>query len=475
MNKMLKKILSLTLTFLTIMSLCTVVWADNTDITFSREDTAKITFTKGKNAWTASDLFDNFKNVMPGDTKTQDITLTNKTGEDTLHVYLSILPHDLENNQIDKDALEGKFVAATWTDENGDPLTGEALLKKMSAFLGYMTFTIYQGQETITKFTGNEPFEGSVELCAIPKGETATITVQLEVSKDMENEFAHKAAEVDWKFTGIGITNKTLTVRKNWEDNGYPKRPSSVTVYLLKDGVKTGEKVVLNKSNNWTDVFTDLSDEFTWTVEEEVPDGYDAKITYKDDGKVFITNHMDYTPYIPWYPTPDPKPDPEPDKPIETEPVETEPEETKPEETKPDETEPPETEIPPEEPVVRDLTVRKAWAEDKADERPTSVTVALYNGENEVEKVVLGDWNDWSYTWYDLDCNDQWSVLEVDIPLGYTPSYAADGDTVVITNNAILIQTGQLNWPIPVLCGLGVLLIGGGVLLMRKKKENNDA
>ena len=36
-----------------------------------------------------------------------------------------------------------------------------------------------------------------------------------------------------------------------------------------------------------------------------------------------------------------------------------------------------------------------------------------------------------------------------------------------------LIQTGQLNWPIPVLCGLGILLIAVGLfVILRKRREN---
>ena len=38
----------------------------------------------------------------------------------------------------------------------------------------------------------------------------------------------------------------------------------------------------------------------------------------------------------------------------------------------------------------------------------------------------------------------------------------------------VLIQTGQLNWPIPVLGGLAVVLVGVGVALTRKKAKKHD-
>lgn len=38
-----------------------------------------------------------------------------------------------------------------------------------------------------------------------------------------------------------------------------------------------------------------------------------------------------------------------------------------------------------------------------------------------------------------------------------------------------LIQTGQLNWPVPVLAGLGTLFLAAGVILLAKKKEDDNA
>ena len=38
-----------------------------------------------------------------------------------------------------------------------------------------------------------------------------------------------------------------------------------------------------------------------------------------------------------------------------------------------------------------------------------------------------------------------------------------------------LIQTGQLNWPVPVLAGLGALFLAAGVVLLTYKKEDDNA
>lgn len=66
------------------------------------------------------------------------------------------------------------------------------------------------------------------------------------------------------------------------------------------------------------------------------------------------------------------------------------------------------------------------------------------------------------------------------MPEGYTVSYNTDSTEIIITNtstsetppNPPLIQTGQLNWPIPVLAGLGILLFAmGWVMIFMKRKK----
>lgn len=116
----------------------------------------------------------------------------------------------------------------------------------------------------------------------------------------------------------------------------------------------------------------------------------------------------------------------------------------------------------------------KKW-NDSGKNRPESVKVTLYDGDTAVEAVWLGDWNDWSYTWYGLEGSGNWQVIENNIPKGYTPSYSYKDGVVTVMNTATLIQTGQLSWPIPVLGGLGVLLIAYGLFAMRKKRKNERA
>lgn len=121
------------------------------------------------------------------------------------------------------------------------------------------------------------------------------------------------------------------------------------------------------------------------------------------------------------------------------------------------------------------LSVKKVW-NDNGKERPSSVTVQLLKGNEVVETVTLSDSNQWYFTWDDLSCDYEWSVKEINVPSGYTAGYYISDNVTTITNTSSLIVTGQLNWPVPVLAGCGVLLFAGGWFLtfVRKKKTNEE-
>lgn len=105
---------------------------------------------------------------------------------------------------------------------------------------------------------------------------------------------------------GFTITNTntekvSVPVEKKWDDgdNQDGKRPSSVTVHLLADGVDTGKTVTLNQANSWKDGFADLpkykddGTEIVYTVKEDAVEGY-TSTTADVAGTKTITNK--YTP-----------------------------------------------------------------------------------------------------------------------------------------------------------------------------------
>ena len=408
MKKSCKAIFSLVLMLLMVMSLASTALAASPSITFNGF-TSGFDFQPGSE-YTETDLFGNFKNVMPGDTVTETITFTNSATDcDFVNLYMRAEAHDETDNPLSPKVAEKESVAT------------------MTEFLSKLSMKVWNGTELIYEASPDEldGLETNRLLGTFRTGETATLKVELTVPIDLGNEYANRVGEVDWIFHVEAYNESQLSVRKVWSDGNANHANDSITVNLLKDG-KVESSQELNAANGWAYTFDRLVEGHTWTVEEaEVPAGY--TVSYNTVGTMTtITNTRNYTP---------------PDLPDPTYPL--------------------------------NISVRKVWSNDNLKERPDSVTVTLYNGDVAYDSVRLGAWNNWSYSWKDLNAYGNWQVIETNIPRGYTPYYSVNNGVVTITNSRTLIQTGQLNWPIWVLGGAGlVLILGGAVVLGKKKREN---
>lgn len=82
---------------------------------------------------------------------------------------------------------------------------------------------------------------------------------------------------------------KEYTILKLWKDDGNShRRPTSVTVDILKDGA-LAETVVLDAANDWTYTFTCPDGKGRWSaVERNVPAGYTVKVTERDTAFVIV-------------------------------------------------------------------------------------------------------------------------------------------------------------------------------------------
>ena len=409
MKRTCKTIFSLVLTLLLTVSLATSAFASSS-ITF-KGFSAGFDFQPGSE-YTETDLFDGFKNVMPGDTVTDTITFTNEATDcDYVNLYMRAEAHDEAGNPLSEKAAEKESVAT------------------MTEFLSKLSMKVWNGTELIYDASPDQldGLQNNTLLGTFRTGDTTTLKVELTVPIELDNRFANRVGEVDWIFHVEAYNESQLSVRKVWSDGNANHDQDSITVNLLKDGeVEASQE--LNAENGWAYTFDRLAEGYTWTVEEaDVPEGYE--VSYDTVGTTTtITNTKKEAP------TPDP--DPEPEEPVE-------------------------------------ITACKRWSGDSSKERPDSVTVTLYDGKTAYETVRLSDKNDWSYTWEDLDADGNWQVVETNIPKGYVPSYKVKGDVVTITNTKTLIQTGQLNWPIWVLGGAGILLVVLGVVILTKRKQNN--
>ena len=411
MKKSFKAITSLVLMLLVVMSMSATAFAASPSITFEG-------FSKGfdfqpGSEYTQTDLFGSFKNVMPGDTVTETITFTNSATDcDFVNLYMRAEAHDETANPLSPKVAEKETVAT------------------MTEFLSKLSMKVWNGTELIYDASPDQldGLKSNKFLGTFRTGETATLKVELSVPIELDNKYANRVGEVDWIFHVEAYNESQLSVRKVWSDGNANHANDSITVNLLKDG-KVESSQELNAANGWAYTFDRLLEGHTWTVEEaEVPAGY--TVSYNTVGTLTTITNTKKTP-------PKPDPDPDPSYPL-------------------------------------DVVVRKVWSSDDGKDRPDSVTVTLYNGDVPYETVRLGAWNNWTYTWKDLSAYGNWQVIETNIPKGYVPSYSVSGNVVTITNTRSLIQTGQLNWPIWVLGGAGLVLVSlGGAMLVKKKRENN--
>lgn len=133
------------------------------------------------------------------------------------------------------------------------------------------------------------------------------------------------------------------------------------------------------------------------------------------------------------------------------------------------------------------LRVSKKW--DTIGEHPDSVTAVLLRDLQEYETVELNEGNNWQYQWENLSKNHVWNVVEKQVPNGYTVRYTTTSNTVTIINQSDdpnedpppdpgdddeLVQTGQLNWPVPICAIAGLLLFSLGWALLNLGVKNKQ-
>lgn len=83
-----------------------------------------------------------------------------------------------------------------------------------------------------------------------------------------------------------------------------------------------------------------------------------------------------------------------------------------------------------------DVSVRKVWSGDSAQNRPGSVTVQLLGNGAVLDSVVLSDANGWCHTWKNLNDSCRYQVTEETVPDGYAVSVSQSENTFTVTNSA---------------------------------------
>lgn len=176
---------------------------------------------------------------------------------------------------------------------------------------------------------------------------------------------------------------ETVNVRKVWVIDDGGERPDSVSVQLMRDGEPFGDPVTLSDANDWSHAWNDLESGHNWTVVElNVPDGFKATVSQSGDTFTIIND---------------------------------------------DTTE-----------KTTEIRANKEWTIDDGGTRADSVTVQLYcDGQPWGDPVTLSDSNDWTTLWEELPVGHSWSVVEINVPAGFTSSVTQEDGVITITNDDI--------------------------------------
>lgn len=92
--------------------------------------------------------------------------------------------------------------------------------------------------------------------------------------------------------------------------------------------------------------------------------------------------------------------------------------------------------LPPIEPDEKiEFKVLKLWkGEANKNDRPKSVEIEIFRNGISCETVILSEENNWSYTWLSSDDGSSWSVVERNVPEGYTMTVDVRDTCFTITN-----------------------------------------
>jgi hypothetical protein len=131
----------------------------------------------------------------------------------------------------------------------------------------------------------------------------------------------------------------------------------------------------------------------------------------------------------------------------------------------------------------QELKVLKLWKGDEnRNDRPESVTVEIFCNGISYKTVLLSEENHWAYSWSAKDDGSNWSVVERNIPQGYTVTVEERQSSFVVTNTRIPDSDEPVDPPktgdtfnvlpyIFIMIGSGMMLIILGVTGKKNRYE----
>ena len=223
MKNGMKKLLSLVMIAAALAALTVPALA--ADAVVRREGTSGLVIETVGSGYTDTDLFGSFKNVMPGDELTEDITVKNSVNVfDYVKLYIRAVPHDEQGNPLTYDE---EFENSDGKDKQNIEGMRDETVATMADFLAQLSMDVYLVNADGTKqsiFSASPDksaqLTDSVLLGTFAKGESAKIQAVLHVpAEQLGNEYANRVGEVDWLFTVEGFNNEKPLIptgQLNW-------------------------------------------------------------------------------------------------------------------------------------------------------------------------------------------------------------------------------------------------------------------
>ena len=222
MKNGMKKLLSLVMIAAALAALTVPALA--ADAVVRREGTSGLVIETVGSGYTDTDLFGSFKNVMPGDELTENITIQNNvSGFDYVKLYIRAVPHDEQGNLLTYDEA---FENTDGKDKQDIEGMRDETVATMADFLAQLSMDVYlvNADETKEIIFSASPDQSaqltdSVLLGTFAKGESAKIQAVLHVPAELRNEYANRVGEVDWLFTVEGFNNEKPLIptgQLNW-------------------------------------------------------------------------------------------------------------------------------------------------------------------------------------------------------------------------------------------------------------------
>ena len=222
MKNGMKKLLSLVMIAAALAALTVPALA--ADAVVRREGTSGLVIETVGSGYTDTDLFGSLKNVMPGDERTETITIKNSVnGFDYVKLYIRAVPHDEQGNLLTYDEA---FENEDGKDKQNIEGMRDETVATMADFLAQLSMDVYLVNADGTKqsiFSASPDksaqLTDSVLLGTFAKGKSAKLEAVLHVPAELGNEYAYRVGEVDWLFTVEGFNNKDpliSTGQLNW-------------------------------------------------------------------------------------------------------------------------------------------------------------------------------------------------------------------------------------------------------------------